>query len=50
MSDKKKNINEGYTPSKKGYQPKETDPRDVKGGYQPEKSVGTNPTAPPKKK
>lgn len=51
MSDKnqggdKKNINEGYVPLKKGYQPTGDN---VTGGHKPEKSE-LKPVNPPKKK
>ncbi|ELE8118398.1 hypothetical protein RB980_000989 [Vibrio fluvialis] len=51
MSDKKqsgdkKNINEGYVPSRKGYQPIGDN---VTGGHKPEKSE-LKPVNPPKKK
>ena len=47
MSDKaKKSINDGYVPSKKGYQPVKSA---ATGGHKPEKSV-LKPSNPPKKK
>ena len=55
MSDKK-TINEGYRPIEKGNRPSPSKDKGgaVTGGYQPERSQGTNPTptqspAPPKK-
>jgi hypothetical protein len=42
----KKNINEGYVPNKRGYQPNEGS---VTGGHKPEKSE-LKPINPPKKK
>jgi len=51
MSDKESNLNEGYVPVKKGYQPSKEKGKTVTGGYQPEKNTGTNPTnVPPKEK
>lgn len=45
---KKRQIDEGYTPSKKDYKPKPGS-GGVTGGYKPEKSE-LKPTNPPKKK
>ena len=42
----KKNVNEGYVPQKKGYQP---NGGNVTGGHKPEKSE-LKPANPPKKK
>lgn len=50
--DEKKRINEGYPPSKKGYQPTHRPAPTggkVQGGYQPTKSAATPVKPPPKK-
>ena len=49
MPDRRKRIDEGYQPSKKGWKPKVPDPNHKptpESGYQPATSKGDNPTKP----
>jgi hypothetical protein len=52
MSDRKKQINDGWQPRKHGWQPKtpnsESEKPKPEGGYQPTTSEGENPGNPPK--